>query len=63
MSLPIVVESYNLNASERLLCSSALNASGGIVEAAKLLGISRHALKRRIIKLNIPWPRQAEGSA
>lgn len=59
MSLPIIVETYNLNASERLLCSSALNTSGGIVEAAKLLGISRHALKRRIIKLNIEWPKKS----
>ncbi len=30
-----------------------------IVGAAKLLGITRHSMKRRIIKLNIAWSREA----
>ncbi len=49
--------SLNLAAAEKLLCETALVQAGSIVEAANLLGITRHALKRRIIKHNIPWPR------
>ncbi len=53
----LVIEDWNLNAAERLLCSEALATAGSIVEAAQLLGITRHALKRRIIKHRIEWPR------
>ncbi|MEZ4448488.1 MAG: helix-turn-helix domain-containing protein [Nannocystaceae bacterium] len=53
------LESLNLNDAERLLCEEALTAAGSIVEAANLLGITRHALKRRIIKHRIEWPRKA----
>lgn len=53
----IRIVSYNLNAAEQLLCTEALLRAGNIVDAARLLGITRHALKRRIIKHNIPWPR------
>ena len=55
--MPIVLESLNLADAERKLCEQALNAAGSIVEAANLLGITRHALKRRIIKHRIEWPR------
>ncbi len=51
----IVLEDYNLTAAERLICEAALVAAGSIIEAAKLLGITRHALKRRIVKHNIRW--------
>lgn len=53
----LVLEDWNLNAAERLLCVEALATAGSIVEAAQLLGITRHALKRRIIKHRIEWPR------
>ena len=53
----IVLDTYNLTAVERLLCETALTHAGSIVEAAKLLGITRHALKRRIIKHGIRWSR------
>jgi hypothetical protein len=53
----IVLDNYNLTSAERLLCETALTTAGSIVEAAKLLGITRHALKRRIIKHNIRWSR------
>ena len=56
--MPIVLDNYNLNAAERLLCETALTQAGSIVEAAKLLGITRHALKRRIIKHAIRWSRE-----
>jgi transcriptional regulator of acetoin/glycerol metabolism len=54
----IVLESYNVEAAETLLCSRALEATGNIVSAAKLLGITRHAMKRRITKHRIDWPRR-----
>ena len=37
--------------------ATALGHAGNIVGAAELLGITRHALKRRIVKLGIPWSR------
>ncbi len=57
MTTPILaLESYNLEAAESQLCALALDRAGNIVEAAKLLGVTRHALKRRIIKHKIAWP-------
>mgnify|MGYP000013441765 CR=1 FL=1 len=51
MTTPILtLESHSLEAAERQLCSLALDKAGNIVEAAKLLGVTRHALKRRIIE-------------
>lgn len=60
MSARIVLENWNLDAAERLLCLEALKTAGNIIEAARLLGITRHALKRRIIKHNIEWPPPAQ---
>jgi DNA-binding NtrC family response regulator len=54
----LVLEDFNLAAAERRLCLAALEQGGNIVNAAKLLGITRHAMKRRIIKLGITWPPQ-----
>ncbi|HEY8379412.1 MAG TPA: helix-turn-helix domain-containing protein [Nannocystis sp.] len=59
----LFLEDLNLNAAERLLCVEALNTAGSIVEAAQLLGITRHALKRRIIKHRIEWPRSSSAQA
>lgn len=53
----LMLEDLNLNAAERQLCVKALAAAGNIVDAAQLLGITRHALKRRMIKHGIVWPR------
>ena len=50
---------YNLAATERLLCELALTRAGSIVGAADLLGITRHALKRRIVLHGIRWNRDA----
>ncbi|WAS96771.1 helix-turn-helix domain-containing protein [Nannocystis punicea] len=55
----LVLEDLNLAAAERRLCVAALEQAGNIVGAAHLLGITRHAMKRRIVKLRIPWPRPA----
>jgi DNA-binding NtrC family response regulator len=55
--MQIVLDSFNLNTAERLLCETALHTAGNIVEAAQFLGITRHALKRRIVKHDIRWPR------
>ena len=57
MSLPITIDTYSLRDVERTICDQALSTTGSIVEAAKILGITRHALKRRIIKLGIPYSR------
>jgi DNA-binding NtrC family response regulator len=55
--MPIVLDNLNLADAERKLCEEALVAAGSIVEAANLLGITRHALKRRILKHAIEWPK------
>jgi transcriptional regulator with GAF, ATPase, and Fis domain len=56
-SLPkIILEDFNLTAAERRLCVAALETAENIVGAAQLLGITRHALKRRMIKLRIDRP-------
>jgi hypothetical protein len=52
----LVIDTFNLTTVERMLCVEALNTAGTIVDAASLLGITRHALKRRIIKHEIAWP-------
>lgn len=54
----IILEDFNLESAERRLCTAALVHGGSIVVAAKFLGLTRHALKRRIIKLAIEWPRR-----
>ena len=53
----LILETLNLQAAERRLCVTALEHAGNIVGAAKLLGITRHAMKRRIIKLQIDHQR------
>jgi len=53
----IIIEAFNLEAAERRLCVEALTLAGNIVGAAQILGITRHALKRRIIKLGLEWNR------
>lgn len=57
----IILEDWNLEAAERRLCVTALELAGNLVGAAKLLGITRHALKRRMIKLKIDRPRGTVG--
>lgn len=42
-----------LEAAERHICETALQRHGTIVEAAEALGVTRHALKRRLVKHNI----------
>ena len=56
---PPILGSYDLAATERLLCTQALESTGSMAEAARLLGCTRHALKRRITKHRIDWPRPA----
>lgn len=52
----LILEDFNLEAAERRLCIATLELAGNIVGAAQLLGITRHALKRRMIKLHIDRP-------
>jgi len=51
----LVVDSLNLNAVEHLLIERALKQGGSIIEAAKLLDTTRHAVKRRIMKHGVKW--------
>ena len=60
MGLPLVFDTFNLQHNEREACTAALVEGGNIAEASKLLGITRHAQKRRIVKHRINWPRQPE---
>ncbi len=53
----ITLPTLNLADAERLMCIKALALAGSICEAATLLGCTRHALKRRIVKHRIEWPR------
>lgn len=53
---PISLDDFNLEAAERRLCVEALHLAGEIAGAARILGITRHALRRRILKLDIRWP-------
>ena len=52
----LTITTYNLQAIERTVIIEALNAAGTIADAASLMGITRHSLKRRIIKHSISWP-------
>ena len=56
---PITLDTFNLASNERRLCVETLALTGSIVGAAQILGITRHALKRRIIKLGIGYTRGA----
>lgn len=55
----LTLDTCNLATAERRLCVEALTSTGNIVGAARLLGITRHSLKRRIVKLGIPWARRS----
>ena len=57
MSESLTIPTLNLDDAERMLCVEALARSGSIIKAARLLGITRHAFKRRIIKHGIRWSR------
>ncbi|TPV94790.1 MAG: hypothetical protein B7733_13335 [Myxococcales bacterium FL481] len=57
--MAVVLKTLDLAEAERILCEEALRSAGSIVEAARLLGITRHALKRRIVRHSIEWPTPA----
>lgn len=59
----IVLDSMNLADAERLLVIEALAYAGSIAEAAQLLGITRRAVSRAIIRHRIEWPRAATPTA
>jgi len=58
----LILEDFNREAAERRLCVATLDLARNIVGAALLLGITRHALKRRMIKLRIDRPRSSSAS-
>lgn len=61
-AVQLILEDLNLEEAERRMCIDALRSAGNIVGAAAILKITRHALKRRIVKLGIEWPPAAEGA-
>jgi hypothetical protein len=61
--MPILLEDLDLRKAELLLCQSALSRARSIGEAAQLLGITRHALKRRMLKHRLEWPRTLQPEA
>lgn len=56
--MSILLEDLDLRKAELLLCQNALARAGSIMEAAQLLGITRHALKRRMLKHGLAAPRE-----
>jgi DNA-binding NtrC family response regulator len=59
--MPIHLDTLNLALAERKLCEEALRTTGSIVEAAKVLGVTRHALKRRMVKYGLRVPGHSQG--
>jgi transcriptional regulator with GAF, ATPase, and Fis domain len=55
--MKITLDNLNLVTAERELVTAALAKAGTILGAAELLGITRHAMKRRMVKHNLraPW--------
>lgn len=51
----LILDSPQLVTAERRLIERALSQTGQICEAAKLLGVTRHAVKRRIVKHGIKF--------
>ena len=49
-------DNLNLAHNEKVLIRLALEQGGSIIKASELLGISRHALKRRMTKYGIEAP-------
>lgn len=56
--MSILLEDLDLRKAELLLVQNALARAGSIMEAAQLLGITRHALKRRMLKHGLASPRE-----
>lgn len=59
----LTLPSLDLAAAEKALVEEALRRAGSICDAAELLGITRHATKRRITKHRITWPTSSSPSA
>jgi transcriptional regulator with GAF, ATPase, and Fis domain len=54
---PVVLESWDLAATERALVVAALEEGGSVAEAAQLLGVKPRAVGRLIVKHRIEWPK------
>jgi transcriptional regulator with PAS, ATPase and Fis domain len=51
--LTVILSSLDLREAEVTLCKRALRTSKNIAEACKMLGITRHSLRRRMNKHGI----------
>lgn len=61
MQFALTLTSFSLADAERQLIEAALLNYPKITDAAEVLGISRHALVRRLHKLGIPKPNPTTG--
>lgn len=52
----VVLNSFNLDEAEKTIITTALTRGGSLLAAARLLGITRASLKRRMLRLRIAWP-------
>lgn len=57
---PLTITTYNLAAAERVVILEALGRTESLIDAAALLGINRHALRRRITKHRITVAKRDE---
>jgi transcriptional regulator with GAF, ATPase, and Fis domain len=59
----VILEEWNLAAAERALVVAALEEGGSVAEAAQLLGVTRRAVNRLIIKHRVEWPKAPTASS
>jgi hypothetical protein len=52
----LILDDHTLDAPERVLCQAAVEGETTLAAAAAVLGISRHALKRRCVKYGLAMP-------
>lgn len=55
----LVLDEPAVHEAERVLCQAAIERASNLAEAASVLGISRHALRRRCIKYRLAVPSRA----
>ena len=56
--MKVMLENLNLMEAEKKLCEVAMEVAGDTKAAAKLLGINRHTLGRRLKRHGLPSPQE-----
>jgi hypothetical protein len=52
----LMLDDHTLHTADRVLCQAAVEGEATLAAAAAVLGISRHALKRRCVKYGLAMP-------